>query len=166
MKPFGLALTFFATALSLFAAGQATSRPPNLIVILGDDLGYECIGANGAKSYQTPNLDRLAREGVRFEHCYAQPNCTPTRVQLMTGQSNVRNYVDFGHHFKLYSTGEFFDLDRDPGEKSPLRIATLQDDAAVRAARKLQGALDHFADARPAALNPPRVPGEKNKRGE
>jgi arylsulfatase A len=452
MKPMRLALTLLATALSLFAAEQAKSRPPNIIVILGDDLGYECIGANGAKSYQTPNLDRLAREGVRFEHCYAQPNCTPTRVQLMTGQSNVRNYVDFGtlepsqttfghllgragyataitgkwqlggkdaalpkhfgfdehclwaqlgrgeryanptlsingelktlpgqygpdvcqqfaldfirrnrtkpfflyypmilvhgpyeptpedpdyggdptrnrkdkqrlftgmvaymdklvgaltqelktlgllehtlilftgdngtgrgaitqltdgseqegekgnttragmhvpliaswpgriatgavcrdlvdmtdflptllaaadvkapeklpldghsflpqlrgergtprewiysywvplrarqtahmgrrgaveqafdHHFKLYSTGEFFDLDRDPGEKSPLRITALQDDPAVRAARKLQGALDHFADARPPTLNQPRVPVEKKKRSE
>jgi arylsulfatase A len=451
MNRFHLALTFLATAIAIGAAEQSASRPPNIIVILGDDLGYECIGANGAKSYQTPNLDRLAREGVRFEHCYAQPNCTPTRVQLMTGQSNVRNYVDFGtleqsqttfghllgragyatgitgkwqlggkdpalpkhfgfdehclwaqlgrgeryanptlsingelktltgqygpdvcqqfaldfirrnrtrpfflyypmilvhgpyeptpdgadygrnptrnrndkqrlfadmvaymdklvgaltqelkalgllentlilftgdngtgrgavtqltdgseqegekgnttragmrvpliaswpgriatgaicrdlvdmtdflptllaaagvkapeklpldgrsflpqlrgergqprewiysywvplrarqtahvgrrgaveqafdHHFKLYSTGEFFDLARDPGEKSPLSIATLKDDAPIRAARKLQGALDQFADARPSALNPPRVPGEKKKRG-
>ena len=72
----------------------------------------------------------------------------------------------FDHHFKLYSTGEFFDLERDPGEKSPLSIATLKDDAPIRAARKLQGALDHFADARPAALNPPRVPGQTKKRGE
>jgi arylsulfatase A len=106
MKLLRLAIRLLGTALALAVAdamaqpalsGSVTfSRPPNVIVILGDDLGYECIGANGAKSYRTPNLDRLAREGVRFEHCYAQPNCTPTRVQLMTGQSNVRNYVDFG----------------------------------------------------------------------
>ncbi|MCH5373242.1 MAG: sulfatase-like hydrolase/transferase [Planctomycetes bacterium] len=69
---------------------------PNIVFILADDLGYECIGANGGTSYQTPVLDGLAREGMRFEHCYAQPLCTPTRVKLMTGIYNVRNYVRFG----------------------------------------------------------------------
>ena len=48
---------------------------------------------NGGKSYKTPVLDKLAATGVRFEHCYVQPLCTPTRVQLMTGMYNVRNYV-------------------------------------------------------------------------
>ena len=64
---------------------------------MADDLGYETIGANGGTSYKTPNLDRMAAEGVRFSHCYVQPLCTPTRVQLMTGKYNVRNYVDFGN---------------------------------------------------------------------
>ncbi|HEX8912972.1 MAG TPA: sulfatase-like hydrolase/transferase [Humisphaera sp.] len=77
-------------------AADAPARRTNVVVILVDDLGYECLGANGGKSYRTPNVDALARTGVRFEQCYAQPNCTPTRVQLMTGLSNVRNYVDFG----------------------------------------------------------------------
>ena len=63
---------------------------------MADDLGYETIGANGGSSYNTPNLDQLAASGMRFEHCYAQPLCTPTRVQLMTGIYNVRNYVRFG----------------------------------------------------------------------
>jgi arylsulfatase A len=63
---------------------------------MADDLGYETIGANGGLSYQTPHLDQLASGGMRFEHCYAQPLCTPTRVQLMTGIYNVRNYVRFG----------------------------------------------------------------------
>ena len=75
----------------------ADAAKPNIIVILVDDLGYECLGANGGKSYQTPVLDGLAAKGVRFTHCYAQPNCTPTRAQLMSGQSNVRNYVKFGY---------------------------------------------------------------------
>ncbi len=72
-------------------------RPPNLILILADDLGYETIGANGGTSYRTPVLDKLAATGARFTHCYAQPLCTPTRVQLMTGLSNVRNYLNFGN---------------------------------------------------------------------
>jgi arylsulfatase A len=75
----------------------AAERPPNIILILADDLGYETLGCNGGTSYQTPHLDRLAADGVRFTRCYAQPLCTPTRVQLMTGQYNVRNYTRFGH---------------------------------------------------------------------
>ena len=69
---------------------------PNVILIMADDLGYETIGSNGGSSYQTPEIDQLAANGMRFEHCYAQPLCTPTRVQLMTGIYNVRNYVRFG----------------------------------------------------------------------
>jgi len=69
---------------------------PNIIVLLIDDMGYECIGANGCTSYKTPVIDSLAAKGVRFEYCYAQPVCTPTRLQLMTGIYNVRNYTDFG----------------------------------------------------------------------
>jgi len=63
---------------------------------MADDFGYECVTANGGESYQTPVLDRLAASGARFEHCHAQPLCTPTRVQLMTGRYNVRNYLNFG----------------------------------------------------------------------
>jgi arylsulfatase A len=69
---------------------------PNVILIMADDLGYETIGANGGTSYRTPVLDRLAATGVRFEHCHVQPLCTPTRVQIMTGIYNVRNYITFG----------------------------------------------------------------------
>jgi arylsulfatase A len=83
-------------ALLCLLSVSLDAAQPNIVVILVDDLGYECIGADGGKSYQTPNLDRMAREGVRFDQCYAQPNCTPTRTQMMTGMSNVRNYVKFG----------------------------------------------------------------------
>jgi len=69
---------------------------PNIILIMADDFGYECVGANGGESYQTPHLDRLAATGMRFEQCHVQPLCTPTRVQLMTGMYNVRNYTGFG----------------------------------------------------------------------
>jgi len=74
----------------------AWAAKPNIVLIMADDFGYECVSANGGQSYQTPNLDRLAASGVRFEHCHVQPLCTPTRVQLMTGQYNVRNYLNFG----------------------------------------------------------------------
>jgi arylsulfatase A len=73
----------------------AEPRKPNLILIMADDLGYETIGADGGTSYRTSTLDKLAATGARFTHCYAQPLCTPTRVQLMTGLSNARNYINF-----------------------------------------------------------------------
>lgn len=82
--------------LALASLPLAAADRPNLILILADDLGYEGLSANGSADCRTPRLDRLAAEGVRFEHCYAQPLCTPTRVQLMTGLYNVRNYTVFG----------------------------------------------------------------------
>jgi len=91
---------FSAAALALTGCNELSSRPPasppNMILIMADDLGYECIGANGGSSYKTPVLDKLAQTGIRFEHCYSQPLCTPSRVQIMTGIYNVRNYIKFG----------------------------------------------------------------------
>ena len=66
-------------------------RKPNVIFIVADDLGYETLGVNGGTSYKTPNLDRLAMSGVRFTQCYATPACTPSRVQVMSGQYPFRN---------------------------------------------------------------------------
>lgn len=81
--------------LWLSAILNAGTRP-NIVLIMADDMGYECVSSYGAADYWTPHLDRLASEGVRFTQAHSQPLCTPTRVQLMTGQSNVRNYVGFG----------------------------------------------------------------------
>jgi len=82
---------------AIYAAESPRPAKPNIILILADDLGYETIGANGGTSYRTPQLDKLAATGVRFTHCFVQPLCTPTRVQLMTGRYNVRNYINFGN---------------------------------------------------------------------
>jgi arylsulfatase A len=82
-------------ASAVASAVSAAERKPNVVLIMADDFGYEAVGANGGESYRTPSLDNLASGGMRFEHCHVQPLCTPTRVQLMTGIYNVRNYVDF-----------------------------------------------------------------------
>ena len=91
---------FPLAALALLAAFcaplHAAGVKPNIILIMADDLGYECLTANGGQSYRTPHLDKLAASGVRFEQCHVQPLCTPTRAQLMTGRYNVRNYLNFG----------------------------------------------------------------------
>ncbi len=81
--------------LALTVTVQAEKRP-NILLILADDMGYECLTANGGETYQTPRLDELAANGIRYEHCHAQPICTPSRVQIMTGIYNNRNYVKFG----------------------------------------------------------------------
>ena len=89
LRTLGLALLFAST---LTDAAQG----PNIILIMADDLGYEALGCNGGTSYKTPLLDQLASRGMRFTHCYSQPVCTPSRVKIMTGQSNARNYRQFG----------------------------------------------------------------------
>lgn len=80
----------------LFACTKQET-PPNIVLIMADDMGYECVGSNGSIEYDTPNLDRLSKEGIRFENCYSQPLCTPSRVKIMTGKHNYRNYEDFGY---------------------------------------------------------------------
>ena len=90
------AIAAVSLLVSPVSRAAADPKPMNIVLIMADDLGYETIGANGGESYSTPNLDRLAANGTRFEHCYAQPLCTPSRVQLMTGQYNIRNYTKFG----------------------------------------------------------------------
>ena len=100
IKAVGLGAAFLSMPDCLGADPQSTAKKindkPNIVLIMADDLGYECLGCYGGKSYRTPVLDKLAATGMRFEHCYSQPLCTPSRVKIMTGQYNFRNYVNFG----------------------------------------------------------------------
>lgn len=100
MSPFPPTLAILAAWIGishlLYAVTFAADNRPNIILIMADDFGYECPGANGGESYHTPHLDRLAANGVRFEHAHSYPLCTPTRVALMTGKHNIRNYREFG----------------------------------------------------------------------
>jgi len=98
-------LLFALYSLVAFAAPTKT----NVVFILIDDFGYECVTANGGESYRTPVMDKLAATGVRLEQAHAQPLCTPTRVALMTGLNNKRNYTRFGHlDPKQRTFGHFF----------------------------------------------------------
>jgi arylsulfatase A-like enzyme len=97
---------------------QAAPRKTNILLILADDLGYECLSCYGSTSYKTPNLDRLAQTGIRFTHAYAQPLCTPTRIQLMTGKYLYRNWKAFGVMDPAEKTfGHFF---RDAGYRTAI----------------------------------------------
>lgn len=83
----------------IIASCESYKKPerPNIILIMVDDMGYECLSCNGSTSYNTPVLDHLASNGIRFSHCISQPLCTPSRVKIMTGLYNYRNYDYFGH---------------------------------------------------------------------
>ncbi len=94
--PISAAVALVAQLIYAQAVNADQPSRPNVVLIMADDMGYECVGANGSTFYRTPNLDRLAAGGMRFEHCYSQPICTPSRVQIMTGRYNSRNYVKFG----------------------------------------------------------------------
>ncbi|MDA9669662.1 sulfatase-like hydrolase/transferase [Flavobacteriaceae bacterium] len=70
-------------------------QKPNVILIMADDIGFECLSINGSTSYKTPVLDSLALNGINFTKAISQPLCTPSRVKIMTGKHNFRNYEHF-----------------------------------------------------------------------
>jgi len=92
-----LTLLVYGTSLQAANLQEKVPPKPNIVLIIADDMGYECLGSNGSLSYLTPNLDRIAGQGIRFSHCIAQPLCTPSRVKIMTGKYNYRNYEYFGY---------------------------------------------------------------------
>jgi len=86
--------------LCLFGNAQAQTQAqtqPNIVLIMADDVSWECFGFYGSKEYSTPRIDDLAARGMKFNHCYSTPICTTSRVKLMTGQYNFRNYTHFGY---------------------------------------------------------------------
>ena len=112
-----LLLACFTPACTQFVPAQtppaATTSQPNLIFILADDLGWTDLGCQGSGFYQTPNIDRLAREGLRMTSGYTcGPNCQPTRAALMTGL--------YGPRTGVYTVGG---IDRFDWSSRPLRPA-------------------------------------------
>jgi arylsulfatase A-like enzyme len=80
-------------------------RPPNIVVIVGDNLGQDWIGSYGSDEAHTPNIDRLAATGFLFENCYATPLCSTARVMLMTGRYPFRTGWTTHHDAASYSGG-------------------------------------------------------------
>ena len=91
-------VAFLASSLLCFGqtVGQAQGRRPNIVVIVADDMGYADVGFHGSRDIPTPNIDALARSGIRFTDAYVSgPYCSPTRAGLLTGRYQQR----FGHEF-------------------------------------------------------------------
>lgn len=89
-----LMLILLGSTLSLFES-VAANDPPNVIVIVADDLGYADVGFHGSR-IKTPRLDQLAAAGTRLEQFYVQPVCSPTRAALMTGRYPIRYGLQVG----------------------------------------------------------------------
>jgi arylsulfatase A-like enzyme len=83
-------LVFFVLLIGIPTASMAANVPPNLIVIMADDLSSVHMGLYGNREAPTPNLNRLAREGAWFRTCWATPICSPSRAQIMTGRFGTR----------------------------------------------------------------------------
>ena len=84
-------------AFVLLGVARAADQP-NIVLVLVDDFGRELIGCLGGESYETPNIDRLAADGMTFDICYATPMCSPTRNMLLSGKYNFRNYTAWGEY--------------------------------------------------------------------
>jgi arylsulfatase A len=93
MKSF---LVLFLISLSI---ASAAGRPPNILFILADDMGWADLGCYGADLHETPRIDAFAKEAVRFTNAYAMSVCSPTRSTLMTGKHAARL------HFTIWSEG-------------------------------------------------------------
>lgn len=81
-------------AISAFlapASAPAQETPPNILLVFADDIGYEALGSYGGLDFETPHLDHLAEEGIRFSRAYTSPVCTPSRVSLHTGLHTFRH---------------------------------------------------------------------------
>src|SRR5205809_5750413 len=85
---------FSEQAFSSKSNNRFLSSKPNIIIILGDDVGYEVPAYTGGQSYSTPNIDYMAAHGLQFTHCNGAPMCSPSRFMLLTGKYNFRNYFD------------------------------------------------------------------------
>ena len=100
---FSLAVVALAAACFFtYGAAQAANSKPNIIFIMADDLGNADLGYRGGQ-IQSPNIDRLAQEGVRLELFYGQQVCTPSRAALMTGRYPMR----YGLQTLVQSAGSF-----------------------------------------------------------
>src|SRR5438477_5354142 len=89
-------LSAIAALLLASAAFSAEARKPNILIIVGDDMGYADIGVHGCKDIPTPIIDSIAKNGIRCTNGYVSgPYCSPTRAGLMTGRYQTR----FGHEF-------------------------------------------------------------------
>ncbi|TKG95488.1 N-acetylgalactosamine 6-sulfate sulfatase [Puteibacter caeruleilacunae] len=124
MKKLKNKILFTLGLMLCFVAGKAASKErPNILFILIDDLGKEWVHTFGSDEKLTPNLDKLASTGVKFNNVYSCPQCTPTRVTLMTGQYPYRH--GWINHWDVprWGGGAHFDPEQNPAVARQMRDA-------------------------------------------
>lgn len=94
---FKIIVLILVIILLISCSRNIKTNQPNVILIMVDDMGYECLSTYGNLDYQTPFLDSLANNGIKFNNCISQPLCTPSRVKIMSGLYNYKNYEHFGY---------------------------------------------------------------------
>lgn len=104
-------------------SSEKQSKKPNLIFILVDDLGKEWISCYGASEIETPNIDQLAASGVKFNKAYSMPQCTPSRVALITGQYPSNNGWVNHYDVPRWGHGVNFDAQKNPSFAKEVRAA-------------------------------------------
>ncbi|HEY0462064.1 MAG TPA: arylsulfatase [Pyrinomonadaceae bacterium] len=125
---------------------KPATRQPNIILILADDLGYGDIGAFGQKFIRTPNLDKLAKDGIKFTNFYAgAPVCAPSRASLMTGKHQGHAIIRGNNN--------------DQGERVPLRPADTTIAEVLKAAGYRTGIVGKWG------LGEPETSGIPNRKG-
>lgn len=136
-----------------FSLGVLAQQKPNIIYIYADDLGYGELGCYGQRKINTPNLDKIAREGIRFtQHYTSAPVCAPARCMLMTGKHSGHSYIRGN-----YELGEFGD-DQEGGQM-PLPAETFTIAKLMRQAGYVTGAIGKWG------LGMNATTGEPNKQG-
>ena len=113
MNRYSFFLGFLLSSIAAFG-----KQPPNILLIFADDIGYEALESYGGLDFKTPQLNRMAAEGIRFTRGYTSPVCTPSRVSLHTGLYTTRH----GHTGKLDELIPAF-------SRHPKRVSYLPDGA-------------------------------------
>ena len=75
---------FSILTLIFFSCNEISQKPPNIIIFLTDDQGWGDLSINGNKDLNTPNIDKISREGTRFDRFFVSPVCSPTRAEILT----------------------------------------------------------------------------------
>src|SRR5687768_18579491 len=86
--------------VAVHCGAASAARVPNIIIVNTDDHAQWAVGTYGNKEVHTPNIDRLAREGMRFNRAFTKPVCSPSRAMMLTGQYSHRlcipDYIPYG----------------------------------------------------------------------
>ena len=84
-----------------------SGKKPNVVLVFADDLGIEALNAYGGHGVNTPHLDKLAKDGMLFSHCFANPACTPSRAEILTG--TYPSFIGFQHVLGKWEDDNFLD---------------------------------------------------------